>query len=229
MGVFRVKQEKYMKHILVIEDEHRMAMTLREGLEQAGFKVEIVSTGVLARLSDLTEYDAVILDWMLPGFSGIDILHYWRTEKKYKTPVLMLTAKNELQNRVAGLNTGADDYMSKFFEWPELVARIHALLRRNQVSFTVGTVYFDDSSQQFYEKNQAVHLSPKEFQLLKYFFDHPTRLITRDHLISWLYRDEEPDSNVLERHIHAIRHKFFYEIIHTVRGIGYRLNTTKSV
>jgi DNA-binding response OmpR family regulator len=215
--------------VLIVEDEARMAQSLEKGLKMQGFSTSIIADGMLARLAKLTDYDVVILDWMLPGMSGVDILRYWRMEKKWKTPVLMLTAKQETEHKVMGLELGADDYLSKFFEWPELVARLNALVRRTKADFVVGNIIFDPHSQQFVEKKHAVKLSPREFAVLKYFFEHPTKLVTRAHLIGTLYGDEDPDSNVIERHIHALRNKFDYDPIITVRGVGYRLNATKTV
>jgi len=215
--------------VLIVEDELRMAQSLEKGLQLHGFTTSVIGDGMLARLAKLTDYDVVILDWMLPGMSGIEILRYWRGEKKFKTPVLMLTAKTETEHKVAGLEQGADDYLGKFFEWPELIARLNALVRRTRTDYTVGNIFFDTSTQQFMEKKRSVHLSPREFALLKYFFDRPTKLVTRGHLISSVYGDNDPDSNVIERHIHSLRTKFDYDPIITVRGVGYRLNITKTV
>jgi DNA-binding response OmpR family regulator len=215
-----------MNTVLLVEDEQQMANTLIEGLTKHGFEVTHISDGARARISPVDTYDIVLLDWMLPGFSGIDVLHYWRMQK-IVTPVIMLTAKDGLNDTVMGLEFGADDYISKFFEWPELIARINALLRRtNSATTQIGPIILDRNNKQFSEKSSPVLLTKTEFKVLSYFFDHPSRLLTKDILIDALYSlDNSPDSNVIERHIKEIRKKIKYDIITTVHGMGYRLNT----
>jgi DNA-binding response OmpR family regulator len=217
-----------MTHILIIDDEPKMVATLERGFRQYGFDTSVITDGIDARVAKIDDYDLVVLDWMLPGFTGLDALYYWRTTKKYKTPVIMLTAKTATDYKVEGLNAGADDFMSKFFEWPELLARVNALLRRTQVPFEVGGIVLDTIEQQFLEKGKPIHLTPKEYAILKYCFARPGRIITRDQLMDILYgMDWPPESNVIERHLHALRNKFQHDPITTVRGVGYRLNTAK--
>jgi two-component system copper resistance phosphate regulon response regulator CusR len=219
-----------MSHILIIEDEERMAATLRKGLEKEDFKVSIISNGLAARVTNITNYDLVLLDWMLPGVSGIDLLHHWR-KLKYSTPIIMLTARDGLTDTVTGLDFGADDYISKFFKWPELIARINSLLRRTRTEANlVKGIEFDRTNQIFLEDSIPVNLTATEFNILKYFFDHPNALITRTSLLLSVYQDsKETFSNVIERHIKSIRQKFNYDPISTIRGLGYRLRSSSSV
>lgn len=220
-----------MSHILVVEDEQRMAATLEKGLTKAGFTVTIVTNGLMARSLPITEFDLVLLDWILPGFSGIDLLRYWRSQR-YQTPVLMLTAKGQIQDKVDGLDFGADDYMTKFFEWPELIARINALLRRASPEKTlkVGPIELDVANEQFLENGKSINLTVTEYKVLRYFFNHPGKLISRTSLIRAIYDiAENPYSNVIERHIKSIRKKCTYDPIQTVRGLGYRLATSAEV
>ena len=118
--------------------------------------------------------------------------------------------------------------MSKFFEWPELLARVNALLRRTQKEFSLGDIIHDAATQQFIESGVPVHLTPKEYALLKYCFARPGRVITRDQIMDIMYGSEwPPESNVLERHLHSLRSKFKYDPITTIRGVGYRLRISK--
>ncbi len=219
-----------MSHILIVEDEQRMAATLQKGLKHAGFETTIISNGLAARALNITEFDLVLLDWMLPGIAGIDLLQHWRSQK-YLTPILMLTARDALKDKVSGLDFGADDYLSKFFEWPELIARIKVLLRRNSTEqIQLGNIFFDRNNQVFLEDQQIVNLTSTEYNILKYFFDRPGRLITRTSLLRAIYQDsKDPFSNVIERHIKGIRQKLNYDPITTIRGLGYRLKSSTSV
>ncbi len=219
-----------MSHILIVEDEDRMAKTLEKGLKQAGFDTTIINNGLVARAINISEFDLVLLDWMLPGFSGIDLLRHWRSQHLL-TPVMMLTAKGETNDKVTGLDFGADDYLPKFFEWPELIARINALLRRSlPEDFKVGEIELDRLNQRFLEKGEPVDLTATEYKILKYFFDHPSRMISRTSLIRAIYdQSANPYSNVIERHIKSIRQKFTYDPITTTRGLGYRLRTSKTI
>jgi two-component system, OmpR family, response regulator len=212
-----------MHSILLVEDEKAMAATLTKGLTTSGYVVTHVATGLEARHINITDYDLVLLDWMLPGFSGIELLRHWRSAK-YTTPIIMLSAKFDLRDRVTGLEYGADDYISKIFEWPELIARINSNIRRTQKSQdTAGTIVFDRNNQQFIENDKPIKLTQMEYKVLSYFFDHPSTLITKTSIVRALYNDTHPFSNVVERHIKSIRQKFIYDPITTLRGLGYRL------
>jgi DNA-binding response OmpR family regulator len=214
-----------MYRILVVEDEKDMARTLEKGLGENGFVVDLIINGTDARLMDIREYDVVILDWMLPGFDGISVLKYWR-EQKFSTPVLMLTARDFVKDRVAGLDGGADDYMSKFFEWDELLARLHALIRRTKPDSvkSVGQIEYNNQTQTFTENDKDIPLTTTETTILKYFFDHPHTIISASQLIRGVYdHAANPYSNVVARHIKSIRKKLHYDPIETIRGLGYRL------
>ncbi len=221
-----------MSRILIVEDEERMSMTLVKGLTNLGYTTDVIGDGLNARLEDISQYDLVILDWMLPKFSGIDILEYWRKEKKYTTPILMFTAKSDTHSVVTGLDYGADDYMSKFFTWEELNARIRTLLRRGSPKEVIIDIpiEYDSQNHTFTEEGIIVNLTTTESKVLKYFFEHPKKLITRSQLSSAIYdNDFDPSSNTIERHIKSIRSKFNYDPILTIRGSGYRLKLgTKS-
>ena len=220
-----------MSHILIVEDEYKMALSLEKGLHKYGFETTIVSDGFEARIQDISNYDLVILDWMLPGFSGIDILKEWRS-KGINTPVLMLTAKSELNDITYGLDLGADDYMSKFFNWGELLSRIKALIRRTKVDsiLQLENIFWDKNNHQFLENGVRVNLTPTEYNILARFFEKPHQLITRTNLIRSVYdQASNPFSNVIERHIKSIRQKFQYDPIQTVYGFGYRLRFIEAV
>jgi DNA-binding response OmpR family regulator len=220
------KSKNDMSRILVVEDEQKMAATLEKGLTNNGHKVDIIANGLDARIADISEYDLVILDWMLPQMEGIEVLKFWRS-KKYTTPVMMLTAKDTVKDRVFGLDTGADDYLGKYFEWDELLARIHALTRRNtnaEIVSKVGNIVYDRSANTFIEKDTDISLTSTETKVLGYFFDHPHSIISPTQLIRALYdHGENPYSNVIARHIKSIRSKIKYDPIKTIRGLGYRL------
>jgi DNA-binding response OmpR family regulator len=214
-----------MPTILIVEDDERMSSTLVKGLSNSGYNTKVISDGLSARLTDITEYDLVILDWMLPKFSGIDILDYWRKVKLFKTPVIMFTAKADTDSIVTGLDYGADDYMSKFFTWEELNARIRVLLRKNINDVLVNfPVKYDSSNHTFTEDGIIINLTTTEAKLLRYFFEHPTKLITRSQINNAIYDNNfDPNSNTIERHIKSIRSKLNYDPILTIRSSGYRL------
>ena len=218
-----------MAHILLVEDEERMARTLEKGLKKAGHEVTIVTNGLSAKNSDLSQFDAVILDWNLPLMPGVDVLRHWRREEN-QIPVLMLTARGETMDKVTGLDWGADDYMSKFFEWEELLARLRVLLRRNQKQVEkAGNITFDRINGIFYENDQVIKLTATEHSILKYFFNNPKKIITKTTLIRAIYdHATNPYSNVIERHIKSIRKKTNYDPFETIKNMGYRLQSNPS-
>lgn len=216
-----------MSRILIVEDEERMAKTLVKGLANSNHTTHVITDGVNARIEDISKYDLVILDWMLPQFSGIDILDYWRKVKKFTTPIIMFTAKDDINSKVRGLDTGADDYISKFFTWDELNARIRNQLKKSVITKEINIpIEYDPVNYSFSEEGMVINLTKSELIILKYFFEHPTKLILKDSLNNVLYNDEfDPNSNTIERHIKSIRSKFNYDPITTIRGSGYRLRT----
>lgn len=213
-----------MTRILLVEDDKSMAKTLIKGLSRKDYDVSVIEDGNLAKLSKVSDYDLVLLDWMLPGTEGIDILKVWREDKHFTTPVIMLTAKQTVKDRVDGLKTGADDYISKIFEWEELYARIEANLRRSGIANNLLTL--DQKENVFKENGKEISLSPREFEILKIFYQHPNRVLSRNQILENLY-DDEVDSNVIEKHIYNIRKKFTHDPIQTIRGVGYKFKSGK--
>lgn len=216
-----------MRHILIVEDEKRMAETLTKGLEQAGYVVTVVPNGRQAYQEDISQYDLVLLDWMLPGQSGIEILRHWRGNERFITPVFILSAKNRIEDKITGIKWGADDYISKFFEWPELLARIERHIERfHSYIDHIGPITLNRVEKLFYEGEKAVELSKTEYKLFEFFFNNPSRVLSRDEILSFLYQHEAPpSSNVIERHIKSIRQKFNYDPFSTIHGLGYRLKS----
>lgn len=221
--------------ILVIEDEVKIARAIKQGLELKGYAVDAVhdsDTGIsYARDSS---YDAIVLDRMLPGtLDGVRLCQTLRQEN-ISTPVLMLTARGTIGDRVEGLNSGADDYLVKPFSFDELTARVRALLRRPRqhvgTTLVVGDVSLNTNTYQVHRNEQPIHLSNKEFALLEYLMHHPGRVVTKEMIISHVW-DEAADvlPNTIEVYIGYLRNKIdrpfpdLPPILHTVRGFGYKL------
>jgi two-component system, OmpR family, response regulator len=211
--------------ILIVEDEEILANILLENLTKEGYNVKTINNGLKALIEEVENFDLIILDWMLPDFEGVDLLRKWRA-KGIKTPVIMLTAKADIQSKVKAFDYGVNDYLTKFFEWEELYARIRNQLKFNNQILKIGDISFDMENEQFLENGLIINLTKKEYSILKYFFLNPNLLVTKQKLISLLYDFAfNPFSNVIERHIKSIRSKFNYDPITTVRGMGYRLKT----
>lgn len=212
--------------ILVVEDEHSIAEALRKGLTQERFAVDVAFTGSDGYdLATSEEYDLIILDLMLPGMDGIEVCTKLRKEKVH-TPILMLTAKSQLQDRIKGLDTGADDYLSKPFAFEELLARIRALLRRpvgeTNVILRVHDWTMNTTTFEVRQNNEIVNLSSKEYSLLEYMMRHPAQVLSKEQLIShvWNY-DSDILPNTVEVYVKKLRDKKIPII--TVRGFGYKL------
>lgn len=225
-------------HILVIEDEERLASLLRRILVGERHQVDLAHTGETGLLLALTAtYDAIILDLMLPDIDGVKICARLR-QQKLTTPLLMLTARGEIEDKVAGLNAGADDYLSKPFAVKELVARVQALLRRRERPFsreeqlTMGNLTLNLVAHEAYRDNKIIELSAREFALLELFMRHPNQVFSREHIMHriWSY-DSDAYSNVVDRYIYVLREKidrgFSPALIKTIRGIGYKMNASK--
>jgi DNA-binding response OmpR family regulator len=221
-------------HILVVEDEERLAGLLRRILTGERHTVDLAYDGLSGRDLALSgNYDAVILDVMLPDIDGMEICRQMRAAK-VTTPVLMLTARGAVEDRVTGLNVGADDYVVKPFVIKELVARVNALLRRRDRHFeinsqlSVADLTLDLVSHEARRAGRLIELTAKEYALLEYLMRHPNQVLTRDQIISsvWGY-DTEALSNVVDIYIHFLRDKvdrgFSHALIKTVRGIGYKI------
>ena len=220
--------------LLVVEDEHKVANALREGLEGEGFAVVVEHTGESAFYRISTEtFDLILLDLMLPGRDGLQILTTLR-ERGVKTPVLVLTARDALEDRVMGLNSGADDYLVKPFAFAEVVARIRALLRRGRVTETrrlaIGDLEMDLVSRKVARGGRAVELTAREFELLEYLLRHEGQVVSRETLGRDVWRETARSTtldNVIDVHIARLRRKVDLDrpvkVIHTIRGIGFML------
>lgn len=221
-------------HILVVEDEQRLAHLLRRVLLEERHTVDLAydgNEGLNLALSDT--YDVIVLDVMLPGVDGFEICRQLRAER-ILTPVLMLTARGAIEDRVAGLNVGADDYLTKPFAMEELLARINALLRRSDRRFeeapqlVVGDLTLDLVRHEARRAGRVIELTAKEFALLEYLMRHAGRVLTRTQIVDSVWRyDLEALSNVVDIYIHYLRDKidqgFARPLIKTVRGVGYKI------
>ncbi len=221
--------------ILLVEDNRRLSNAIRLSLVDDGYAIDPAYNGVEGQeLAEMTEYDAIILDIMLPEKNGLDVCRDLR-RKRINTPILMLTARDAVEDRVAGLDSGADDYLVKPFAMEELRARLRALFRREAEDKTgnlqLGDLVLDPSTHFVERGGQPIELTAKEYALLEYFMRNPNRLITREmaenHI--WSY-DFQNSSNVVDVYIRRLRRKiddpFEVKLFETVRGAGYRLRTT---
>ena len=214
--------------LLLVEDHVPLADELLASLTQQGYAVDWLADGRDAAYQGATEpYDLIILDLGLPGKPGLEVLREWRNAG-LATPVLILTARSSWAERIEGLQTGADDYLSKPFHPQELLLRIQALLRRahglaNQPQLKAAGLQLDESRQCVSRGAERIELTAAEFRLLRYFMLHPQQLLSKGHLAEHLYDGEtERDSNVLEVHVNRLRGKLGREVIETKRGQGYR-------
>lgn len=221
-------------HILVVEDEQRLAGLLKRVLVEERHNVDVVYDGNTGlELAESDTYDVVILDVMLPGLDGMAICKQMRQDA-VMTPVLMLTARGAIEDRVQGLNVGADDYLTKPFAMEELLARVNALLRRRDRHFEVATqlhiadLTLDLVSHEARRAGRIIELTAKEFVLLEFLMRHPGQVLTRTQIIDAVWRyDLENLSNVVDIYIHYLRDKidqgFARPLIKTVRGVGYKI------
>jgi two-component system, OmpR family, response regulator len=218
--------------VLVVEDELKMAALLRRGLTEEGLTVDVAADGERAvTLAEGSDYDAVVLDVGLPGIDGFETCRRIR-RSGIRAPVLMLTARGSVEDRVAGLDYGADDYMVKPFAFAELLARLRALVRRRTADLSsivaVGDLRLDPGTHQVWRGDTEIELSAKEFRLSETFMRHPGYVLSRTQLLeqAWEY-DYAGRSNVIEVYIRYLRRKidvpFDLVSIETVRGAGYRL------
>jgi two-component system OmpR family response regulator len=225
------RQDSRMR-VLVVEDELRMASLIRRGLLAEGLATDLAATGEDALwMAEAHEYDAIVLDVMLPGIDGFETCKRLRTAKVW-TPVLMLTARDAVEDRVAGLDTGADDYLVKPFSFAELLARLRALARRGDPErpsvLGVGDLTLDPARREVRRGDQEIALSPKEFALLETFMRRPGEVLSRLHLLehAWDFA-YDARSNVVDVYIRHLRRKidepFGRRSLETVRGAGYRL------
>jgi len=218
--------------VLLVEDDLKLASLVRRGLRNAGAAADVAVKGEDALwMAAATEYDAVVLDVMLPGLDGFEVCERLRHEGIW-SPVLMLTARDSLADRVAGLDGGADDYLTKPFAFLELLARLRALVRRGPVErptvIAAGGLRLDPATRQVWRGETEISLSPKEFMLLETFMRSPGRVMSRFDLLEHAWEnDYENRSNVVDAYVKLLRRRidrpFGVESIQTVRGVGYRL------
>src|SRR6476619_1210757 len=218
--------------VLIVEDEPKMAGLIRRGLLREGMAVDVVGTGEEAQWrAEATEYDAIVLDLMLPGIDGFEVCERLRGAGVW-SPILILTARDAVRDRVKGLDRGADDYLVKPFSYAELLARLRALARRGRTErpaeLAAGTLRLDPATRRIWRCDAEIALSAKEFALLETLMRHPGEVLSRFTLLehAWDY-EYENRSNVVDSYVRFLRRKidepFGTDSIETVRGAGYRL------
>lgn len=220
------------EQILVIEDEQRIAQFIERGLIFEGYRVEVAHDGRIGlQMARDNPPDLVVLDWMLPGLDGLEVCK--RLRQASNVPILMLTARDEVNDRVQGLDAGADDYLVKPFSFDELLARLRALFRRSTVSskpeiLRFANMMLDTGTHRAMRGNRPIDLTAKEYELLELFMRHPRQVLTRETIFDrvWNY-DFGGESNIIEVYVRYLRQKTEQEgesrLLHTVRGVGYVL------
>lgn len=212
--------------LLVVEDDPHLGDGLCTGLRQQGFVVDWVQNGLDASAAlDTETYAAMVLDIALPGRNGLEVLRHARARKNV-TPVLLLTARDSIDDRIHGLDAGADDYLIKPFDLGELGARLRALVRRASgiasAEIRIGALSLNPATHEVFYHDQPCALSAREFSLLETFMTHAGRILTREQLASALYAwGEEVESNAIDVHLHHLRRKIAPHIVQTLRGVGY--------
>jgi two-component system, OmpR family, response regulator len=213
---------------LVVEDQPKLASLIQRGLSEEGYAVDVAPDGPQALVrATATEYDVIVLDVMLPGFDGFEVCRRLR-EQTVQAPVLMLTARDGVDDRIAGLDLGADDYLTKPFAFDELLARLRALTRRGALERTpvlaVGALRLDPRTRRVWREDEELDLSTKEFALLETFMRHPGQVLSRFELLehAWDFAYDNR-SNVVDVYVRYLRQKLGASAIETVRGAGYRL------
>jgi DNA-binding response OmpR family regulator len=217
--------------VLVVEDEPAIASVVRRGLEQARYQVEVASDGAYGlELALAGNYGLIVLDLMLPQLDGMQVCAELRAQR-CRTPILMLTARGEVLDRVKGLEAGADDYLAKPFEFIELLARARALIRRDKVHkasvFRVADLEVDTGRHRVTRAGREIALSPREYTLLEALASHEGQVLTREAIQDRVWMDEDAYSNTVDVYVGLLRKKVDAEsdvkLIHTVRGAGYTL------
>lgn len=216
--------------VLVVEDEAKVASFIARGLGEAGYTVDVASQGPAAlEEATVNDYDLILLDVMLPGIDGWEVLSQYR-EGGGNSPVMMLTARNAVEDKVRGLDSGADDYLTKPFALTELLARVRALLRREDRKapiLKVADLELNPASRDVRRAEKKISLSAREYALLEYFMRHQDRILSRSMVLEhvWDY-SFDPETNVVDVYVSYLRNKidrgFDPPLIHTMRGVGYR-------
>ncbi len=219
-------------HILIVEDEARVALFIKKGLQEEAWGVDVAADGEKAlSMIGAQSYDVIVLDIMLPGRDGLSVLRAMR-RRGDDTPVLLLTARDAVPDRVAGLGAGADDYLVKPFAFEELLARLHAIVRRRTGSYeemlSAGDLKMDTARHVVQRAGQTVDLTALEYRLLEYLLRNKGRVLSRVDIEEAIWGlNDDPDSNVVDVYINHLRKKidrpFHQTLIHTVRGFGYKL------
>ena len=220
--------------ILIVEDEKKVAGFIKKGLEEETYAVDVAYDGEEGfHLAAMNEYDMIILDLMLPKMDGLEVLTQLR-DKKVNTPILLLTAKDAVEDKVTGLNKGADDYLTKPFAFSELLARIRSLLRRGKVEtqteLKVGDLCLDMVSHKVSRNGEEIELTGKEYSLLEYFMRNEGKVLTRTMIAEhvWDY-NFDTFTNVIDVYVNHLRKKidkkYPAKLLHTLRGVGYVMRT----
>ncbi|MCF8720193.1 heavy metal response regulator transcription factor [Nitrospina gracilis] len=216
--------------ILIVEDEKKVAGFIKKGLEEETYAVDVATDGEEGQnLAEMNHYDLIILDLMLPKIKGLDVLAHLRT-KNINTPIILLTAKDSVEDKVTGLNQGADDYLTKPFAFSELLARIRSLLRRGQSEtktvLQVGDLTLDLVSHKVKRGGEEIELTGKEYSLLEYFMRNAGKVLTRTMIAEhvWDY-NFDTFTNVIDVYVNHLRKKidkqYDHKLLHTLRGVGY--------
>lgn len=219
--------------LLIVEDDPILGRKLKEDLVRSGFAADLVDNGVDAEAMGMEEpYDAVVLDLGLPRRSGLEVLKNWRAREK-KMPVIILTARDAWYEKVEGFKAGADDYLGKPFHVEELIARLNAVIRRQNAqvggALSVSGLALDEDRQTVTTADGATHeLTGTEFRLLRYFMLHPGQILSKTRLTEHVYDyDSDKDSNVIEVYVNRLRQKLGKDLIETRRGQGYVFRATR--
>jgi DNA-binding response OmpR family regulator len=219
-------------NILIVEDDADIASNIGLYFEQKGHRLDYAYNGNMGlKLALENSFDLIILDLMLPGKDGVSLCREFKTSKQTYTPVLMLTARDTVEDKVDGFEAGADDYLVKPFSLRELDMRVNALTRRNKVtalsSYQIGDLSLDIKTRKVTRGNTEINLKPKAFAILEFLMKHQDRVVSRQELLDYLWHDDAPEGDPLRVHIHHLRQlvdqPFEKRLIHTVHGVGYRI------
>ncbi len=220
-------------NVLLVEDHQALAQTIADHLELANFTVDFAADGITGlHLAVTNQYDAVILDVMLPGIDGFEICDKIRKEAKSDVPIIMLTARDQIGDKLKGFDSGADDYLAKPFNPDELVARLQSMVRRHRGEFDtkalkVGDLVFDLGTMEVIRQKQKLKVSPTGLQILKILMKKSPEIVTKDQLAKQLWGDLIPDSDVLRSHLYILRKTidkpFDHQLLHTIPGVGLKI------